>query len=237
MKATLTLTAVLCLFAATASAQSATSFGHHSHHHNQRGFGGGFYGGGYYPSFHRSTEFGDGVSALALLVEAQGKAQLARSQAIQNLTLAEQQRMRNLVEYQQARLEMETLRAERKAVKLVSEKKARELAIANRVRYTPPTVINAKASIAWIDPLKSSTFAGHRGTLDKQVAQLAAAKTIAERDVLIDGINETCQDLIVALNEHQDELSANAYDASCRFVNRLYDSLVQPVSTQALTVR
>jgi hypothetical protein len=241
MKATLTLTAALCLIATSAFAQPSHSGHHHHHHHNHStGRGYGYSGGGvayYAPSFHRSTEFGDGVSAMALLVQAQGQAALLQAQAYQAQMLAEQQRIKNAVELQQARLASENLRAERKAAKLENDKKARDLAIANRVPYTPPTVVSAKAGIQWIAPLKSETFAGQRQLLDKQVAQLARAKSTAERDTLIDGINESCQNLIVALGEHKDDLSANAYDSSCRFVNRLYDNLSQPVATNALTSR
>jgi hypothetical protein len=234
MNARWMITAIVCLAAATASAQT-NSYHHHRNYTSRGLYGGGFYGG-YYPSFHHSTEFGDAATGLANLVQAEGQYLLARSQAIQNLTLAEQQRMRNLVEYQQSRLEIDNLRAQRKAAKLANDKQARELAIASRVPYTPPAIVN-KAGVAWIDPLKSEIFAGHRAALDKQIARLAAAKTVAERDVIIDGINESCQELIVALDEHKAELSANAYDASCRFVNRLYDSVAQPVAMNVVSVR
>ena len=229
MKANFALFAALvCLSTSPAFAQYGSHVGH-GHDH----FGGPVVVSG--PSFHRSTEFGDAVDALSLLVDAQGRFERNRSEAYLNLVQAEKLRLQNIVEREAARVASQKLRNELLLVKEERAKIIREQNIASRARYTPPAVMSQTGAILWIEPLKNAAFAAQRDALQKEVGKLARARSLEERDAAMDGVNQGCQDLIEALYSHRSQMAGSSYDSSCRFVNRLYDDLSQPVQVAVST--
>jgi hypothetical protein len=189
---------------------------------------------------HRSTEYGDAVDALSLLVDAQGRAFRNRSEGVINLQYAERLRLQNLIEREQAKLEIEQRRAQLASLRHQRQQLVREIARENRVTLPETQVVSQKGHVLWIEPLRHEAFARDRMLLESQIAQLQRAASLDTRTDVLDRINETCQSLLETLAVQQPAMSTNEYDASTRFVNRLYDDLLQPTnvaSGQALTLR
>lgn len=188
---------------------------------------------------HRSTELGDALDGLSMVIEAQGRFERNRSEAIINLQQAERLRLQNLIERERAKLEYQKQRLELQSVKAERIRLTRQLSLESQARMRPAVVISQKGSIQWIEPLRAPQFAAHRQTIESNVNQLAAARTLEQRQTLLDEINFECQELIESLEAHKAALSPSAFDSSRRFAIRLYDDLQNPgvMATASLTLR
>lgn len=188
---------------------------------------------------HRSTELGDALDGLSLVIEAQGRFERARSEAIVNLQQAERLRLENLIERERTKLAVQKQRLELQALKNERVRLTRQISLETQARMKPAVVISRNGSIQWIEPLKAPEFAAHRQTIEKSVSKLFAARSLADRQELLDQVNFDCQELIETLDAHKANLAPNVYDASRRFAIRLYDDLQNPevVAATTLTLR
>lgn len=188
---------------------------------------------------HRSTELGDALDGLSLVIEAQGRFERNRSEALINLQQAERLRLQNLIEREQAKVAVQKQRLELQALKAERIRLVRQLSLESQARMRPAVVISQKGSIQWIEPLRAPQFAAHRESMQSLVGKLAAARSSDERQALLDEINFECQELIETLKAHKQTLSPSAIDSCCRFAIRLYDDLQSPSTTPlgSLTLR
>lgn len=177
---------------------------------------------------HRSTEAGDALDALSMVIESQGRYERYRSEAIVNLQQAEKLRLQNLIDREKTKLAIQKQRYELQAVKAEQIRLTRQMSLESQARMKPAVVITQKGSIQWIEPLRSREFAAHREMIEDNVNQLATARNLEERQKLLDEINFDCQELIETLEARKSTMNPNAFDASRRFANRLYDDLQDP---------
>ncbi|HTN77226.1 MAG TPA: hypothetical protein VL096_18335 [Pirellulaceae bacterium] len=177
---------------------------------------------------HRSTELGDALDAYSNVIDAQGRFVRNRSEAVTNLQYAESLRLQNLIDRERAKVEIERQRLELQSLKYERQSLSRQNASANQMRTVPVAVVTTKGTILWIEPLRHPVFASYRETLENQVFELRLASTMSDREQILDSINQTCQDFVVAIQEQTEPTLLATKDSSQRFVIRLYDDLQQP---------
>ncbi len=177
---------------------------------------------------HRSTELGDALDGLSLVIESQGRFERYRSEAIVNLQQAERLRLQNMIDRERTKLAIQKQRLELQSVKAEQVRLSRQISLESQARMRPAVVITQKGSIQWIEPLRAQAFAAHRQTIENNVNRLAMARNLDERQQLMDEINFDCQELIETLEAQKGTMSASAYDSSRRFAIRLYDDLQNP---------
>ena len=182
---------------------------------------------------HRSTELGDALDALSLVIEAEGRFERYRSEALVNLQQAERLRLQNIIERERAKLAVQKQRLELQAVKAEQVRLTRQISLESQARKRPAVVISQKGSIQWIEPLRSPAFAAHRQTIERSVSQLSTAGDLDRRQKVLDQINFDCQELLETVEAQKMAMSPSAYDSSRRFAIRLYDDLQNPTAVAA----
>lgn len=176
---------------------------------------------------HRSTELGDALDALSMVIEARGRAQRSFSEALINLQTAERLRLANLAERERVQAEIEKARTEQTILRYERRRIAHQQLAESRAMLKPPVVLGRKGEVLWIDPLRTAPYRDHRELIEGLLDDLQHAETLEEREVVVDSIAVTCQELLEAIDARQQELSPNVYDSSRRFVHRIIEDVRQ----------
>lgn len=177
---------------------------------------------------HRSTEFGDALDAYSNVIDATGRAELNRSAAITNLQYAEQLRLQNLITREQAKIEIERRKLELQSLQYQRVSLVKEQAKLAQAQKKPTPAVNKQGYVFWNKPLREEAFADHRTRIESQITALKMSSTLNDREQMLDTINDSCQNLIAAIDE-ETSLKPDAQAAGRRFVVRLYDELQQPL--------
>jgi hypothetical protein len=183
------------------------------------------------PLHHHSTEEAGYIAAMAQFIQAQGAANQRNANAMQRMVEAERQYIRWLLEREQARVEAERLRYEFEILHKQRRELKRLLAVQQRVPLSSPAVINSRQEIAWIGILNQPRFDELRRRLSHQVADLEQYVEEEERLLRLEAINGTCQEFVAMLYEAESVSHNRAYADGRRFINRLYDSLLEAKRT------
>lgn len=178
---------------------------------------------------HRSTELGDALDAYSNVIEAQGRAAVNRSLAVNNYQYAEQQRLQNIVSRERAKVEIERQRLELQTLRYELQDLQRKQAELYQSRKKPTAIVTNRGHIQWIEPLRAKAFAEQRAAIEDNVIALKMSTSLKDREESLDAINQSCQELVTAIEE-QPGLAPAAADSSRRFVMRLYDDLQSPTT-------
>ena len=176
---------------------------------------------------HRSTELGDALDALSLVIEARGRAQRNFSEALINVQTAERLRLANLAERERVLAEIEKARTEQTILRYERRRIAHQQLAESRAMLKPPVVLGRQGEVLWISPLRSASYRDHRELIEGLIDDLRRAETLEERELAVDSIGITCGELLEAIDARQQELSPSAYDASRRFVHRFLEDVRQ----------